>query len=214
MIKLFVMMILTISTQTFAYEDMDSIIDQLERNLIEQEQQLLNIKKEAPQGKYPKRTFKYNATDIKANDIESDKLSNVTKRIRDISESLEIIKNDYRSLKTRFAEEEQSTNTSITLQPSIDGLKGYKRIKLTIDGVSIMDFVNDGSMWTPKGNIRIFNSHLPYGEHSYNVTTTLMIDQNADNMIKPLYTKQFRHSGKFKINEKTKKKNIPLELKL
>ena len=46
MIFKLILCILFIPTNLFALEDMDSIIDQLERDLIEQEKQLLNITKE------------------------------------------------------------------------------------------------------------------------------------------------------------------------
>ena len=136
------------------------------------------------------------------------------KKVRSISANIEAIKSDYVELKEKFIKREESTNIAIILKPNIKGVKGYKQISLTIDGVSIMNFINDGTMWTPTKEMTIFNSYLPYGEHKYVVTTKLMIDQHNKGKITPLYTKEFKHSGTFNLNSSTKKTVIPLELRL
>ena len=42
----------------------------------------------------------------------------------------------------------------------------------SIDGITIMSFENDGTMWTPASDLKVFDSYLPYGEHEYKLRTT------------------------------------------
>ena len=100
------------------------------------------------------------------------------KKVRSISANIEAIKSDYVELKEKFIKRRRKYKDSDNTKPNIKGVKGYKQISLTIDGVSIMNFINDGTMWTPTKEMTIFNSYLPYGEHKYVVTTKLMIDQH------------------------------------
>ena len=104
-------------------------------------------------------------------------------------------------MKQRFVDRSETSNIAIILKPKMAGLRAYKKINLMIDNVKVMNFINDGSMWTPNNEIRIFDSFLPFGDHTYEVHTTLMIDKQEKDTIKPLYTKTYHTRGNFKLDK-------------
>ena len=75
LISLFPITIL--STNAHGVESMDDIIDQLERDLIEQEKELLNISREEDQKRKVNRSFSYNTQSVEVNLNEKNDLRNL-----------------------------------------------------------------------------------------------------------------------------------------
>ncbi len=207
-------LIMLTATNAYSLEDMDSIIDQLEYDLVEQEKELLNITRETTQKKKVMKRFSYDTSVIEAKLEDENKLKTVARQVNEITANIESIKDEYISLKERFIDKAESSNIAFLLKPKIKGLKGYKTIYFSIDGITIMSFENDGTMWTPAKDLKVFDSYLPYGEHEYKLQATLMIDQHDKGKIVPLYTKEFKFSGKFTLNEDSKKTVVPLKLEM
>ena len=103
-------LILLTATSAYSLEDMDSIIDQLEYDLVEQEKELLNITRENTQKKKIMKTFRYDTSVIEANAVDANKLKIVARKVSDITANIESIKDEYISLKERFIDKAESSN--------------------------------------------------------------------------------------------------------
>ena len=167
MILISLFLITILSTNAHGVESMDDIIDQLERDLIEQEKELLNISREEDQKRKVNRSFSYNTQSVEVNLNEKNDLEKISKQISDIGQRIASIKDDYLAMKERFIERAESTNVTFIIKPPKQGLKGYRSILFTIDGITVVKFENNGTLWSPAKELNIFDSYLPHGKHKY-----------------------------------------------
>ena len=168
MILISLFLITILSTNAHGVESMDDIIDQLERDLIEQEKELLNISREEDQKRKVNRSFSYNTQSVEVNLNEKNDLEKISKQISDIGQRIASIKDDYLAMKERFIERAESTNVTFIIKPPKQGLKGYRSILLfTIDGITVVKFENNGTLWSPAKELNIFDSY----HHTENINT-------------------------------------------
>lgn len=171
-------LILSIAAMTLApsMKSNETILDRLERRLLEQERKALSFgNTDLREKKGAKRKFVYKGQDIPANSAIVKDLSKLSTAIKDLDQHVEYLAGEVQSVKQKILHDTHIDNTvQIDTMLTKETNLAYRTISIEIDEHNIFEQNAASGLWNPTGSIPIFLGPMSPGKHKLKIKARLV----------------------------------------
>ena len=154
----------------------ETILDRLERRLLEQERKALSFgNTDLTNRKEPKTKFSYKGQDIPQNSVLVQDLSKLSKAVSELEQHVEFLAGEVQSVKQKILQDTSIDNTvqidTVLTNPS---KFAFRTISIMIDEHNIFSQNASSGLWNPTGSIPIFIGPMSPGKHQIRIKARLV----------------------------------------
>jgi hypothetical protein len=195
----------SLRAQSDATDDVESILDRLERRLQEQqdgatpssEKQSVRKKNTAAE---PRQKLRFKEKAITATPEDSKRLTDLANAIGELEDDIEKLAGDVQGTKQRVMEQAK-INNFIEIEATLKNSEqaAIKALTVKIDGYQVYQLNDAAGLWIPAKTLPLYSGPMPAGEHKMEVEAHLVLKE-ADGAM-PLNSNVFRSvSQMFALN--------------
>ncbi len=145
----------------------DSILDRLERRLLEQEREAVSFDANLNSPDKPAKTsYRYNQKIIKENTPSSDDLTKLTAAVTELEAQVEYLSSQVHQAKQKILQD-ASINNLINIATRLESpdSMGFRSLSVTIDGHKVYEQNAAMGLWIPEESIPLFRGPMQPGNH-------------------------------------------------
>lgn len=164
---------------TRADEHIDSILDRLERRLIDQDRDVLNFgdEVEPPSPKeVPKTKYSYPKRKVTSSTSEQDKLKALSKTITELENQVDKLASNVQKTKQNLLDDAAIDNfVAIEAELADTNLASIKTMTIKLDGYDVYVLNEASGLWMPSKKVPLYAGPLQPGSHRIDVEVRLVM---------------------------------------
>ncbi len=174
---------LTLAQGEAAANRVDSVLDRLEKRLLDEESEVLTFgerelpppskdeEQAAQKIKMPKKT-------VEAEAEETARLRELASAVSQLETQIEQLAADTSKTRQRIMEEARVDNfVSIEARLTTESLASIRSMRVRLDGYDVYEVSDEAGLWLPSSKIPVYNGPLQPGSHRLDVEVRLVLKQ-------------------------------------
>ena len=160
----------------------NSILDRLERKLLEQERQALSFgNSKVQQTKGPTSKFIYKGQSIPSNSPIVKDLTKLSTAIEDLEQHVEYLAGEVQSVKQKILQD-VAINNNIQINVALDKKSklAFRTIDVEIDDHKVFNQNAASGIWSPHSQIPVFSGPISPGKHAINIQARMVSINTKD----------------------------------
>jgi len=182
-------MLIATSAHGAALKAVDTVLDRLEKRLLDQEADGLTFGERqndpsflrVPEEAAPKKSYRFGSSRIEANPKEIERLKDVGKLVGDLESQVDQLASNVQKTKQSVVDDAAIDNfVTLAAQLGDTDAAAIKNLTIKLDGFELYALSDSSGLWLPSKNLPIYAGPLQPGTHRIDLEVRLVMRQVQD----------------------------------